>query len=131
MITLTDEQLERVLVGSEVLILVGEPWNFASADGEGVLAGRIVGVHRGDPADTRSQTIRFTVTPFEIEDGHIVEYLTAHRRYADTIGIIEQLASGEDVDVNLAYKDQAADRLPEGTSPFLIGSVILSEWQTA
>lgn len=130
MITLTEQQLERVLIGSEVVISVGEPWNFSSADGEGVLAGRIVKVDHGDPSDTLSQKIMLAVTPFKVEGGYTIRYLTAHRRYADERGIIEQLASGEDADVNLGYDDQAdATQLPEGVSPFLIGGVMLAEWQ--
>lgn len=129
MITLTEQQLERVLIGSEVVVTIGEPWNFSSRDGEGVLNGRIVGVDHGESSDLSTQKVRLIVTPFEAEGGHIVEYLSAHRRYADERGIIEQLASGEDVDVNLGYADQVptAD-LPEGVSPFLIGGVILSQW---
>lgn len=127
MITLTKQQLERVLIGSEVLVSVGEPWNFSSADGEGVLAGRIVGADHGNPADPRSQAVRLAVTPFEVEGGYAVEYLTARRRYADKRRIIEQIASGEDIDVNLDYEDQVpAGKLPEGVSPFLIGGVVLS-----
>ncbi len=129
MITLSEQQLERVLVGSEVVVTVGEPWDFTSPDGEGVLLGRIVQVAHGDPAYTRTQRVRLAVTPFDAEGGHTVEYLTAHRRYADSTGIIEQLASGEDVDVNLSYEDQVSSQsLPEGVSPFLIGGIILAQW---
>lgn len=130
MVTLTEQQLERVLVGSEVFVSVGEPWDFKSADGEGMVNGRVVKVEYGDPSDTRTQRVRLAVTPFEVEGGYTINYLTAHRRYADATGIIEQLASGEDVDVNLGYDDQVdARKLPEGISSFLIGGVILSEWQ--
>lgn len=123
----------RLLVGSEVSVSVGEPWDFVSADGQGVLKGRIVEVDHGEGGQPLSQTLKLAVTPFEVEGQerrYRVEYLTARRRYAEERGIIEQIASGKDVDVNLGYGDQVPEeRLPEGVSPFLIGGVILSEWQ--
>ena len=133
MITLTDEQLVRLLVGSEVSISVGEPWDFASGDGQGVLKGRIVEVDHGKAGQPLSQTLKLLVTPFEVEgkgENYTVEYLIARRRYADERRLIEQIASGQDVDANLGYEDQVPEEcLAEGVSPFLIGGVILSEWQ--
>lgn len=151
MITLTDRQLQRILVGSEVAISVGEPWDFASKlpdDNQGVLYGRVVEVGYGDIPDRSdeagdpssltpltSQTFRFAVTPFEVEgiaNTYTVEYLTASARYGDDCGVIEQLAAGGEVDVNLGYEDQVAvEDLPEGESPFLIGEVILAQWWNA
>lgn len=150
MITLTDRQLQRILVGSEVAISVGEPWDFASklpADSQGVLYGRVVEGGYGDVPDRSegagdpsslnsltSQTFRLAVTPFEVEgvaNTYTVEYLTASARY-DDCGVIEQLAAGVEVDVNLGYGDQVAvEDLPEGESPFLIGGAILAQWWTA
>ncbi len=148
MITLTDRQLQRILVGSEVAISVGEPWDFASklpADSQGVLYGRVVEVgcgdvpdrsdEAGDPISLTSQTFRLAVTPFEVEgiaNTYTVEYLTASARYDDDRGVIEQLAAGVEVEVNLGYEDQlAVEDLPEGESPFLIGGVILAQWWNA
>lgn len=133
MITLTDEQLVRLLIGSEISISVGEPWDFASSDGQGVLKGRIVEVDPGEAGQPLSQTLKLLVTPFEVEGlegGYTVEYLTARGRYAGEQGMIERIASGEDVDANLGYEDQVPEEYSaEGVSPFLIGGVILSEWQ--
>ena len=54
--------------------------------------------------------------------------LTATRRYADPAGIIEQVAAGDIAPANLDYGDQAGkEALPEGASPFLIGSVRLAD----
>ena len=133
MITLTDEQLVRLLIGSQVFISVGEPWDFASSDGQGVLGGRVVGVEYGKAGRPESQKLRLSVTPFEVEGrekSYTVEHLTACGRYAGKGGLIERIASGEDVDANLGYGDQVPEEcLAEGVSPFLIGGVILSEWQ--
>ena len=67
------------------------------------------------------------VTDFEAEDGSMVSRLVAHQRYHDNSGIIEQVASGEVAPANLNYSAEVdARKLPEGVSPFLIGSVELS-----
>lgn len=141
MITLTDRQLQRILIGSEVAVSVGEPWDFASklsADSGGVLYGRVIEVGYGDKADKvgdpGSQTFRLAVNPFEVETElgrHTVEYLTASARYAGERGVIEQLAAGAEVDVNLGYEDQVPAReMPRGQSPFLAGTLMLTEWKT-
>jgi hypothetical protein len=57
-----------------------------------------------------------------------VTHLTATRRYADPAGIIGQVAPGEIAPANLDYGDQVGkEDLPEGTSPFLTGSVRLAD----
>jgi len=54
--------------------------------------------------------------------------LPAPRRYAAPGGIIEQVAGGEIAPANLDYGDQVGkEDLPEGASPFLIGSVRLAD----
>lgn len=123
MITLSEEQVGRLLKGRPVEISVGEPWDFEGPDGPNALRGRIVEVFPGEP---REQRLRIEVTPFEARDGRLVSQLTASRRYADPSGIIEQVAAGEDVDANLSFADQV-QTLPDGESAFLIGGVRLAD----
>lgn len=128
MITLSEEQVGRLLTGRHVEISVGEPWDFEGSDGPNALRGRIVEVLPGEADEPRSQLLRIEVTPFEVGGGRFVRWLTASRRYADSSGIIERIAAGEDADVNLSYADQVAEEeLPSGESPFLIGGVRLAD----
>ncbi len=107
---------------------VGEPWDFESPDGQGVLNGRIVGVATGKEGDLRSQSLRIEVTPFAAAGGRWVTHLTATRRYADPAGIIERVAAGEIAPANLDYGDQVGkEDLPEGASPFPIGGLRLAD----
>lgn len=128
MITLSEEQVRRLLTGRHVEISVGEPWDFEGPDGPNTLRGRIVEVLPGAAGEPRSQRLRIEVTPFEAGGGRLVRWLTASRRYADPSGIIEQVAAGEDADANLSYADQVGEEeLPSGESPFLIGGVRLAD----
>ena len=118
----------RLLVGRQVTVSVGEPWDFESTDGQGILNGRIIGVATGKEGDLRSQSLRIEVTPFAAAGSRRVTHLTATRRYADPAGIIEQVAAGEIAPANLGYGDQVGkENLPERASPFLIGSVRLTD----
>lgn len=125
MISLDEKKVGRLLVGHEVTVTVGEPWDFNSPDGENTIKGRIAAVSEGGE-ELREQWVRLDVTPFEAEEGSTVTHLTARRRYRDPTGLIEQIAQGKDADANLFYGDQVgAERMPEGVSPFLIGGVRL------
>ena len=68
-ITLSEEKVGRLLVGRQVTVSVGEPWDFESPDGQGVLNGRIVGIAMGKESDLRSQSLRIQVTPFAAAGG--------------------------------------------------------------
>lgn len=124
--TLTEAQMARLLTGQEVVIGVGEPWNFESSDGPGRLRGKVVEVHGADEGTGR-QSIVIEVTPFDSQEGVRVEKLVATRRYEDETSIIDQLAAGERAPANLSYRDQIPDtqRL-SGVVPKLIGSVRLA-----
>lgn len=129
MITLSEEQIGRLLVGRRVSISVGEPWDFASEDGDNILNGEIVGVEASmEPGESEKQKVRLAVTPFTARTGHRIEHLTAHARYVEDVGIIERLARGEDAEVNLSYVDQVPEdeRDPRG-SPKLVGGFRLSD----
>ena len=118
-------------MGRSVRIGVGEPWGFESPDGAGVLKGRITEVHRGEEDDLGEQHLVIEVTPFEAEDGSTVSRLVAKRRYRDRSGIIEQVTSGEVAPATLDYSAQVdTQRMPEGTSPFLVGRVELTMSRT-
>ena len=126
MITLSEEQVGRLLAGRPVEISIGEPWDFEGPDGPNALRGRIVEVLPGEAGEPREQRLRIEVTPFKTGDGRLVSQLTASRRYADPSGIIEQVAAGEDVDANLSFADQV-QRVSDGKSTFLIGGVRLAD----
>jgi hypothetical protein len=127
LITLSEEQVGRLLTGRRVEISVGEPWDFEGPDGPNALRGRIVDVLPGEAGEPRSQALKIEVTPFEASGGRLVRWLTASRRYADPSGIIEQIAAGEDADTNLSYADQVEGDLPPGESPFLVGGMRLAD----
>jgi hypothetical protein len=125
-ITLSEERVVRLLIGRHVEISVGEPWDFESPDGQNALRGRITGVAATEAVE--DQGVALEVTPFPAKGGTTVDRLVARARYEDEKGIIERLASGEDAEVNLDYGEQAPEgTLPEGSSPFLIGSVRLAD----
>ncbi len=128
MITLSEDQVGRLLEGRAVTVWVGEPWDFESADGPGKLEGRIERIFLAqDGENLRSQRVFLDVTPFVAEDGSTVAKLVAMRRYKDMSGIVEQIASGEHAPANFSYEDQVDKRsMPEGVSPSLIGSLKLS-----
>jgi hypothetical protein len=118
--------MARLLIGHEVVVGVGEPWNFEGPDGPGRLQGKVVDVRGADDADQK-QSVVIEVTPFESEEGVVITKLVAGGRYVEATSIIEQLAAGERAPANLSYRDQVPEdqRLPN-VVPKLIGSVRLS-----
>jgi hypothetical protein len=109
-------------VGKKVELSIGEPWDFESPDGQGILRGEIVSVSGagGEPADQR---VTLKVTPFGGRVGEKrIDRLVASARYEDERGILEHLARGEDAEVNFDYSDQIPEEERESRSlPFLIG----------
>jgi hypothetical protein len=127
LITLSEEQVGRLLVGRRVAISVGEPWDFESADGLGALNGKIARVAPGD-GDEGRQIIEVEVTPFESREGVTVSRLRARQRYEDETGIVEQVAAGEVAPANLDYSDEVPEEQRKPNSvPKLIGSLRLAE----
>lgn len=118
MITLSEERVARLLLGQQVVVSIGEPWDFESPDGENVLRGRIRAV-RSDEA-SGEQEIELEVSAFAAKGGK-VDRLVARARYEEQKAIIERLASGKDAEVNFLY------RTPEGTPGHLIGGFELEE----
>lgn len=121
MITLSEEEVGRLLVGRGVSISVGEPWDFESPDGQNLLRGEIVAV-RENPEVPHGQEVLLAVTPFTTGTGHTVDRLVARARYEDEVGIVEHLARGRDAEANLSYSEQVPERErdPRG-APKLIG----------
>lgn len=113
------------LIGSKVVVSVGEPWDFDSEDGQNVLFGEITAA--SEPyIPVRDQRVEVAVTPFTARDGSNVDYLVAVSRYQDDVGIVEYLLAGSAIEVNLHYDEQVQlQNMPEGSSPFLIGGVHL------
>lgn len=125
MISLTEAQVGRLLVGQRVVISVGEPWDFVSPDGDNVLLGTIEGVRPGD-GEPGEQEVRIAVTPFAHKGVAGIDRLVAKRRYKESTGIIERLAAGEDADVNLGYSAPGAYPNELLVNGWLIGGVRLA-----
>lgn len=104
------EQAARLLVERRVEVSIGEPWNFTSEDGEGVLRGRITEVLASE------QEVRIEVKPFVVEGDHKVDHLLARARHIDEVSIVEHLIKGESAEANLSYQDQIPEdeRDPRG-----------------
>lgn len=121
MTILSGDKVGELLLGREVALSIGEPWDFESPDGEGALKGKVVGIQDGG-ANHSEQEVVLEVTPFAVGAGHTIRCLLARARYVDEVGILERLARGGDAEVNFDYSDQ----VPKGeqdpkTVPFLIG----------
>jgi hypothetical protein len=126
LITLSEEEVGRLLVGRLVSISVGEPWDFEGPDGPNALSGEILAL-RENPEAPHNQEVLLAVTPFSVYTGHTVDRLVARARYEDEVGIVEHLARGQDAEANLSYSEQVpeGERDPRGT-PKLIGGVRLA-----
>ena len=127
MITLSEEEVGRLLVGRSVSISVGEPWDFEGPDGPNALKGEILAI-RENPEAPHSQEVLLSVTPFGVRTGHTVDRLVARARYRDDeVGIVEHLARGQDAEANLSFSEQVpeGERDPRST-PKLIGGVRLA-----
>ena len=124
--TLNQAQMARLLIGHEVVIGVGEPWNFEGPDGSGRLQGRIVAVNNVEQADGK-QSVSIDVTPFESEEGALITNLVGGHRYVDEASLVEQLATGERAPANLSYTHQVPEpKRIKNVVPKLIGSIRLS-----
>ena len=123
---MSEQTVAGLLIGREVEISVGEPWDFEYPGGEGRLRGRISATEVG--GETEEQRVGVELeTPFVSEEGPVVRSLVARRRHVLPDGIVGMLAAGERVSANLSYSHAMpeSDRLP-GVSPFLIGGVRLT-----
>lgn len=125
--TLQDESVTALLEQRPVVISVGGPWDFESADGPNRLEGKIVSVELGGGELGAEQAVILEVTPFVSKAGTTVTRLSATARYAeDGRDLVEKIANRQKVPANLSYAEEVPEeRMPEGASPFLIGSVCL------
>lgn len=116
---------DEPLIGRKVSVSVGEPWDFESSAGPNRLEGEVFSVD----TSPGSQSVSVRVNPFETETGEKVTVLTASARYTEDVeSFVRLLADGESVSSNLDYSDQVSrERMPEGSHPFLIGSVRLTD----
>lgn len=128
-----ERQIRDLLIGREVGITVSEPWDFEYPKDVRMVTGYVSDAG-ADSDKQSSQWVKVTLDdPFDTPDGEPevkIRHLKATRRHVSERGILEQLLSGEDSEVNLSYRDQVpAEQMPEGTSPFLIGTIALqSVW---
>lgn len=118
MLSLREESVARLLRGKEVLIDVGEPFDFEGPDGENEVRGRVVEARTADVPGGRE--IELEVTPFVSHKGGTVRGLLARRRHDNGKDIVEELADGRDPAVNLSYKTDA------GAQGHLIGGIRLA-----
>ncbi len=119
MLSLREESVARLLRGKEVLIDVGEPFDFEGPDGENEIRGRVVEA-RFVTDVPGGREIELAVTPFAAHEGGTVEALVARRRHDNGKDIVEELADGRDPSVNLFYRTDA------GAEGHLIGGVRLA-----
>ena len=124
--TLSEQEVKRLLVGRSVSISVGEPWDFDGPDGPNALSGEILAL-RENPEAPHNQEVLLAVTPFSVRTGHTVDRLVARARHEDEVGIVEHLARGQDAEANLSYSEQVpeGERDPRSASK-LIGGVRLA-----
>lgn len=123
--TLDEAQMARLLIDHEIIVGVGEPWDFEGPDGPGRLLGKVIDIYGVDSPD-QEQSVVIGVTPFESEEGVVITQLVAGGRYVEAKSIIEQLAMGDRAPADLSYGDQVPEEkmLPDVVSK-LIGSVRL------
>lgn len=130
--TLNDRSVVRLLETKNVEVSIGEPWNFESSAGQNRLEATVlsveIGKSNGNGEEDPEQSVLLEVTPFESETGETVTQLVARARYTDDVAeFVKKLADGEAVSSNLSYSEQVKrEDMPEGVSPFLIGSIRLS-----
>lgn len=130
--TLNDRSVVRLLETKNVEVSIGEPWNFESSAGQNRLEATVlsveIGKSNGNGKEDPEQSVLLEVTPFESETGETVTQLVARARYTDDVAeFVKKLADGEAVSSNLSYSEQVKrEDMPEGVSPFLIGSIRLS-----
>ena len=102
------------LTGRKVVVSIGEPWDFASEDGDNVLFGKIVSASEPGTA-VRDQRVELAVTPFTAPENSQVDRLVAVGRYRDETGIVEHLLAGSAIEVNLHYDEQVRlEDMPDG-----------------
>jgi hypothetical protein len=126
LVTLGERMVAELLIGREVEISVGEPWDFEYPGGGSILRGRVPAVEVGGEKEEQRVSVELE-TPFVSEEGPVVRSLVARRRHVLPDGIVGMLAAGERVSANLSYSHAVPEgkRLP-GVSPFLIGVVRLA-----
>jgi len=129
MISLRDESVARLLVGQDVEVSVGEPWDFEGPDGPNLVLGRVTRVGLGEGGERRQEIAVEVDRPFRSEAGTEVRRLLATARYEeDSRAMVRIVADGGSVSANLGYADQVPpSAMPEGVSPFLIGGLRLRD----
>lgn len=131
------EAIHPKLVGRSVTISVGEPWNFVSEAGRGILKGRVVEISDAH-APAPEQWVLCEVSPFEAGDGKMADVVAGTLRHRSEEPLFEQLLGRGRASVNLAYEPDGNFRSEDGGSDrarlngirhedlaFLIGSVQL------
>lgn len=128
--TLANESVVKLLQMRPVEISVGAPWDFESEAGPNRLEGTILSIEIDVPDSPagNGQSVNLEVTSFASKAGKTVTHIRATARYTeDRESFIEKLANGARVPANLSYSEQAPEeQMPEGSSPFLIGSLSLA-----
>ncbi|WP_420209288.1 hypothetical protein [Candidatus Electronema sp. JC] len=118
----------KELINKNVLISIGEPWDFVSNAGENILTGYIDLVS----GENGTEWLRCNISPFSSK-GNIITNVVAVKRYADQN--FNSLLVSERITSNLLYEptgrildsDQIAEVLQEQTGMnFLVGSVQLA-----
>ena len=115
MMRLREQRVAALLKGRAVVIAVGEPCDFESADGKNVLQRRVAEVRTADVPG--GGEVGMEVAPFRDRGGEVVDRLVGRARYDDGKNVVEALADGDAPDLNLFYQTT------EGRGGHLIGGV--------
>ena len=121
------------LIGKEMFATIGEPWNFTSKSGDGLLIGvvkSIVFTEKVEPV------IRCEVSEFEF-NGVVFREIFAVNRYRKSQDFLQTFMDGKRTGGNLFYFDGSIGLDDDATikevfksnDNFLIGSIALGKWK--
>jgi hypothetical protein len=89
----------RMLLGRKVSLSIGEPWDFASKDGEGILKGEIVGLY----APPECAIVLLLATSTFDADNHKISQVICAGRYERGWSLNKEIASGMPTGCQIYY----------------------------
>ncbi len=120
----------KFMNGKSIMGMIGEPWDFVSLAGEGLIVGTISDVSDGKDL---KEWVKASIKIFFYEGAEISE-IVCTSRYSQHGGIVERLLTGESVGLNMffnkagkeiSYKDVQNCKVVDEDLSFLVGSLKL------